>query len=171
MLGPIFCRGPLFRPKMWGRFARGSARTPLLRAELPRILATPPTRSHLASSAIVAAIGTGDALPRGVISLHGLDWCQDKSAPAIVRSSARYPSVPIDTCASSSCRRHGSCWSGSSQPGGSPTGSNPGLRLPKSGCITTCWAIALANKLARMVRSLLTIAPCRSGSPQNSGRS
>ncbi len=61
------------------------------------------------SSAMVAAIGTGDVFSKGRDFAAGLDWFRDKSPPVIARSSARYPSAAIATCGFCSCRRHGSC--------------------------------------------------------------
>ena len=46
---------------------------------------------------------------RGVTSALGLDWCPDRSRPETARSSARYRSRAIGTCASYSCKRPGSC--------------------------------------------------------------
>ena len=62
------------------------------------------------SSAMVAAIGTGDGFSKGRDTLPpGLDWSHGKSQLGIVRSWARYRSAAIATCVSCSCRQHGSC--------------------------------------------------------------
>jgi Transposase len=74
-----------------------------------------------------------------VTSAPGLDWCQSKSRPEIARSSARYRSAAIAICVCCSCRRPGSCWSGSSQRTGSAMGSSRGSRRPGSDCTTMCW--------------------------------
>ena len=91
------------------------------------------------SSAMVAAIGTGDAFAKGrdFAAWLGLVPRQISTGDRDPRQNIQ--SAAIDTCAPSWCRRHGSCWSRSSQPGGRATGSNRGSRLPGSGCITTCW--------------------------------
>ena len=63
------------------------------------------------SSAMVAAIGTGEASRKAATSPHGLGWYRDKSRPETAQSSAKYRNAAIAICASCSSRRHGSCWS------------------------------------------------------------
>jgi transposase len=60
------------------------------------------------SSAMVAAIGTGDAFTRGATSLPGWAWSPSRCRPETAPSSARYPGGAIVTCAFCSCRRLGS---------------------------------------------------------------
>ena len=61
------------------------------------------------SSAMVAAIGTGDVFSKGRELLLGLGSSPNRSRPETAPSSARYPSAVIATCVSCSCRRPGSC--------------------------------------------------------------
>ena len=87
------------------------------------------------SSAMVAAIGAGDASPKVATSRLGWGLSPGRCRPGIARSSARYPSAAIVICASCSCRPHGSC--SSSPRAGSAMGSNPGSTQPRNGCTTT----------------------------------
>ena len=129
-----------------------------LRAELPRILATPPdvlsprmvrvienlagdwrrlderieslsgeieavARQHagcerlmsvpgigpIISSAMVAAIGTGDIFSKGRDFAAWLGLVPRRTRPATAPSLARYPSAAIATCGFCSFRRHGWC--------------------------------------------------------------
>ena len=61
------------------------------------------------SSAMVAAIGTGEASPKVATSPPGSASCQSRCRPAIAPSSARYPSGATATCAFCSCKQRGSC--------------------------------------------------------------
>jgi transposase len=61
------------------------------------------------SSAMVAAIGSGDAFTKGRDFAAWLGLSPSKSRPATAPSSARYPSAAIATCVSCSCRPHGLC--------------------------------------------------------------
>ena len=61
------------------------------------------------SSAMVAAIGTGDVFTKAEILAPGSGWCRSRYRPATARSSARYPGVAIVTCGFCSCRPRGSC--------------------------------------------------------------
>ena len=61
------------------------------------------------SSAMVAAIGAGDAFAReAATSPLGWGWSRSRSPRGIARSSARYPSAAIATCACCSFRPPGS---------------------------------------------------------------
>jgi transposase len=102
-------------------------------------LMTVPGVGPIISSAMVAAIVAGTCSRKVVTSAPGLDWCPSKSRPETARSSARYRSGAIAICVCCSCRRPGSCWSGSSQKTGSAMGSSRGSRRPGSDCTTTCW--------------------------------
>src|SRR5216117_4106225 len=72
-------------------------------------LMTVPGVGPIISSAMVAAIGTGDVFSKGATSAPGLDWCPSRYRLETARSSARYRGAAIATCASCSCRRPGSC--------------------------------------------------------------
>ena len=61
------------------------------------------------SSAMVAAIGAGDAFTKGRDFAAWLELVPDRCRPAIARSWAGYPSAAIATCGFCSCRRHGLC--------------------------------------------------------------
>ena len=75
------------------------------------------------SSAIVAAIGTGDAFSKG----------RDFGAwlGLVPKQMAIY--------ARCSFRQAGSCWSRSGPSSGSAMASSRGSRQPKNGCTATCW--------------------------------
>ena len=60
------------------------------------------------SSAMVAAIGTGEDFPRGATSPLGWGSCPSRSPLEIAPFSAAYRSVAIAICASYSCRQPGS---------------------------------------------------------------
>ena len=73
----------------------------------------------IVSSAMVAAIGTGEGFTKGrdfaawlgiVASCRRHAFSMSRSRPATARSSGRSPSVATNTCASCSSRRPGSCW-------------------------------------------------------------
>jgi transposase len=61
------------------------------------------------SSAMVAAIGSGDVFNKGRDFAAWLGLVPSRSRPGTVLSSARYPGVAIATCGFCSCRRRGSC--------------------------------------------------------------
>jgi transposase len=71
-------------------------------------LMTVPGIGPIISSAMVAAVGNGSVFSRGATSAPGSDWCRNKSRPETARSSAKYRSVAIATCAYCSCRLPGS---------------------------------------------------------------
>src|SRR5215813_2145968 len=50
---------------------------------------------------------------RDAISAPGSDWCLSKSRPETARSWERYRGAAIAICGLWSCKRLGSCWSGS----------------------------------------------------------
>jgi transposase len=58
------------------------------------------------SSAVVAAIGSGDVFSKG--RPRGSGWCRSRSPPATARSWARSQSEEIAICACCSCKRRGS---------------------------------------------------------------
>jgi len=100
-------------------------------------LMTVPGIGPIISSAMVAAIAMVRCSRRDATSAPGSDWCPSKSRPETARSWAQYRGAAIAICGLCSCRRLGSCWSGSRT--GTGTGSKPGSTLPKSDCTTTCW--------------------------------
>ena len=61
------------------------------------------------SSAMVAAIGSGDAFSKGRDFAAWLGSFRGRCRPATARSWARYPSAAIATCGFCSCRRLGLC--------------------------------------------------------------
>jgi transposase len=61
-------------------------------------LMTVPGIGPIVSSAMVAAIGTGDAFSKGATSAPGSASCRNKSRPAIGQSSARYHAAAIAIC-------------------------------------------------------------------------
>ena len=78
--------------------------------------------------------------PRGVTSLRGLVWCQDKSRPAIPRSSAKYPkrgdrylrALLVQAAWVVLVKVKPARWA-------RPRAQTVDRGLPGSGCITTCW--------------------------------
>ncbi|MGY4427570.1 transposase [Bradyrhizobium sp. F1.13.1] len=58
-------------------------------------LMTVPGIGPIISSAMVAAIGTGDVSRKAATSAPGLDWCRSRYRPATARSSARYQGAEI----------------------------------------------------------------------------
>ncbi|MEY9595881.1 transposase [Bradyrhizobium japonicum] len=99
-------------------------------------LMTVPGIGPIISSAMVAAIGTGDVFSKGRDFGAWLGLVPNQISTGAARSSAKSPGVAIATCAFCSCRRHGLCWSGLRT--GNVTGSNPGLKPPRGVCTTTC---------------------------------
>jgi transposase len=93
-------------------------------------LMTVPGIGPIISSAMVAAIGTGDAFSKGR---------DNRYRPATARSSAAYRGAAIAICAVCSFRPPGSSWSRSGQSVGTAMGSSRGSRPQESDCITTCW--------------------------------
>ena len=61
------------------------------------------------SSAMVAAIGTGDSSPKAVTSPRGWASCLSRCRPATALSLARYRSAVTATCAFCSCKQPGWC--------------------------------------------------------------
>ena len=84
-----------------------SKRLPAQDAGCDRLMSVPGI-GPIISSAMVAAIGTGDVSPRDATSPPGWGSCRSKSRPATARSSARYRSAEIAICACCSCKRRGS---------------------------------------------------------------
>src|SRR6202453_4853507 len=75
-------------------------------------LMTVPGIGPIISSAMVAAIGTGDVFSKGRDFGAWLALVPSRSRRETARSSAKSRDVAIATCAFCSCRRHGLCWSG-----------------------------------------------------------
>ena len=106
------------------------------------------------SSAMVAAIGTGDASPKVATSAHGSDWCQDRSRLGTERSSATYRGAAIGIYARCSFRQPGSfCQGGTKQ--WERHGLRPWIEAAKKRLHHNVLAIALANKLARIAWAVL----------------
>ena len=105
------------------------------------------------SSAMVAAIGTGDAFSKGRDFAAWLGLVPKQMSTGTARSWARYRSAAIATCASCSCRRRGLClikpksWE--------RHGLKPWIEAAKKRLHHNVLAIALANKLARIAWSVL----------------
>ncbi len=99
---------------------------------------TVPGIGPIISSAMVAAIGIGEASPKAPTSAPGSGWSRNKSRPETGLSSAAYQSTAIAICALSSFRRLGWCWSSSGLSSGSAMGSNLGLKRRRSDYTTTC---------------------------------
>ena len=113
-----------------------SKRLPAQDAGCDRLMSVPGI-GPIISSAVVAAIGSGDVFSKGRDFAAWLGLVPSRSRPATARSWARYPSAEIAICACCSCKRRGSF--SSSRRAGSVTGSSRGSRPPRSGCTTTCW--------------------------------
>src|SRR6202043_3543282 len=76
-------------------------------------LMTVPGIGPIISSAMVAAIGTGDLFSKGRDFGAWLGLVPpSRSRRETARSSAKSRGVAIATCAFYLCRRHGLCWSG-----------------------------------------------------------
>ena len=104
-------------------------------------LMTVPGIGPIISSAMVAAIGTGDAFSKGrdFGAWLGLVPKQISTGDrTILGSISKRGNRYLRACSS---RRPGSCWSRSGRSIGSATGSSPGSRPPKSACTTTCWRL------------------------------
>src|SRR5262249_47571622 len=93
-------------------------------------LMTVPGIGPIISSAMVAAIGTGDAFSKGRDFGAWLGLVPKQISTA-------YQSEAIAICAPCSSRRPGSCWSRSGQSIGSAMGSSPGSKQRRSDCTTT----------------------------------
>jgi len=121
-------------------------------------LMTVPGIGPIISSAMVAAIGNGAVFAKGrdFGAWLGLVPKQISTGDrtilgAVSRRGNRYLRLY-------SCRRLGSCWSGSRT--GTGTGSKPGSTLPKSDCTTTCWRSRWPTSLpALLVRFSTRSAP------------
>lgn len=66
---------------------------------------TIPGIEPMISTAMVAAVGKGEAFGRAAISRHGLAWCPDNSAPAVAPFSAGSPSGAAAIRGCCSCRQ------------------------------------------------------------------
>jgi transposase len=100
-------------------------------------LMTVPGIGPIISSAMVAAIGTGDAFSKGrdFGAWLGLVPKQISTGDRTILGSISKRAIAI--CAPCSSRRPGSCWSRSCQSIGSAMGSGPGSKRRRSDCITT----------------------------------
>src|SRR5882724_463763 len=104
-------------------------------------LMTVPGIGPIISSAMVAAIGTGDAFSKGRTSAPGSGSCRNSYRPATARSSAAYRGAAIAICAVCSFRPPGSCWSRWGPAIGNATGSSRGSRPQRGAYTTTCWRL------------------------------
>jgi transposase len=102
------------------------------------------------SSAMVAAIGTGDAFSKGRDFAACWGLCRGRYRPGIAHV-ARYRSAVIAICGFCSCRLHG--WS--SQKSWERHGLKSWIEAAKKRLHHNVLAIALANKLARIAWSVL----------------
>ena len=89
-------------------------------------LMTVPGIGPIISSAMVAAIGTGDASRKAATSVPGSGWCRNRYRLATARSSAAYRGAAIGICAVCSFRPPGSSWSRSGRSVGTAMGSSRG---------------------------------------------
>lgn len=91
------------------------------------------------SSAMVAAIGTGEVFSNGRDFGAWLGLVPKQISTGDRRqSSAAYQGAAIAICALCSFRQPGSCWSSSGQSSGNAMDSNLGSRRRRSDCTTTC---------------------------------
>jgi transposase len=104
-------------------------------------LMTVPGIGPIISSAMVAAIGTGDAFTKGRDFGAWLGLVRNRYRLATARSSAAYRGAAIAICAVCSFRPPGSCWSRSGRNIGTAMGSSRGSRPHESDCTTTCWRL------------------------------
>ena len=108
---------------------------------------TVPGIGPIISSAMVAAIGSGDVFSKGRDLGLGSGWYRNRYRPAIARSSAAYQNVAIGICARCSFKPPGSCWSRSSQRDGSATGSSRGSKRRSDACTAMCWRLRSPTSL------------------------
>jgi len=107
------------------------------------------------SSAMVAAIGTGDAFSKGRDLPHGWAWSLSRCRLGTARSSARYRSAATATCVSCSSKRK--AWVVLIKPKiWERHGLKPWIEAAKKRLHPDVLAIALANKLSRLAWSVLT---------------
>jgi transposase len=99
-----------------------------------------PSIGPIISSAIVAAIGTGDAFSKGRDFGAWLGLVPKQISTGTERSLAASPSAATAIYAPYSCRPRGSSWSSWGRSG-SGMGSGRGSRRQRGGCITTCWLL------------------------------
>lgn len=87
-------------------------------------------------------------LAKGVISPHGLVWCQDKSRPGIAPSWARNPTAAIDTCACAFVQAAWVVLVKVKPARWESHGLKPWIEAAKKRLHRNVLAIAVANKLA-----------------------
>src|ERR1700756_5599092 len=113
-------------------------------------LMTVPGIGPIISSAMVAAIGTGDVFSKGRDFGAWLGLVPKQISTGDRTILAAYRGAAIATCALSSL---GSCWSSSGPSSGNAMGSNPGSRWRRSDCTTMCsplrWPISLPASRGR----------------------
>jgi Transposase/Transposase IS116/IS110/IS902 family len=129
-------------------------------------LMTVPGIGPIISSAMVAAIGTGDVFAKGRDFGAWLGLVRSKSRQETGRSLAAYRGTAIAICAPCSFRRPGSCWSSSGQSIGNAMGSNLGLTRRRSAYTTTCSPLrSPTSSPASRGRSSTRHAPSRATRP------
>jgi transposase len=101
-------------------------------------LMTVPGIGPMISSAMVAAIGTGDVFSKGRDFGAWLGLVPKQSRPETGRSLAAYQGAAIAICAPCSFRPPGSCWSSSGPSSGNAMGSNLGSKRRRSDSTTMC---------------------------------
>src|SRR5262245_6531047 len=127
-------------------------------------LVTIPGIGPLISSAIVAAIGTGDPFSKGRDFGAWLGLVPKQMSTE--RSSATYRGAAIVIYARCLFRQPGSCWSRSGPSNRSAMASSRGSRQPKNGCTTTCWRLrSPTNSPASPGRFSITGVPSSTSRP------
>src|SRR5258707_6274771 len=104
-------------------------------------LMTVPGIGPIISSAMVAAIGTGDAFSKGRDFGAWLGLVPKQLSTGDRTTLGSISSAAIAICAVCSFRPPGSCWSRSGQSIGTAPGSSRGSRPKGSAYTTTCWRL------------------------------
>jgi Transposase IS116/IS110/IS902 family len=104
-------------------------------------LMTVPGIGPIISSAMVAAIGTGDVFAKGRDFGAWLGLVPKQMSTGDRTILGTYRGAVIDTYASCLFRPPGSCWSRSGPSSGNAMASNPGSRPQRSASTTTCWRL------------------------------
>ena len=102
---------------------------------------TVPGIGPIISSAMVAAIGTGELSRKAATWAPGSGSCRNRYRLETARSSAAYRSAAIVICAVCSFKPPGSCWSKLGRSSGTAMGSSRGSRAQGNACTTTCWRL------------------------------
>jgi transposase len=113
------------------------------------------TIGPIISSAMVAAINSGDAFSKGRDFGAWLGLVPKQMSTGDRTISAAYQSAAIAICALYSFRRPGSCWSSSGPKQWDRYGLKSWIEAAKKRLHHNVLAIALANKLARIAWAVL----------------